>query len=71
MLLDPLEEQLDLPPVAIEFCNHYWIDSQGIGEEYELLLVLLIQVDDSSDLVRIPLHRQLTGHIADSVRLDT
>ena len=67
MLLDLLEEQLDLPPVMIEFHNHYWTDSQGIGEEYELLLALFIQVDDSTDLVRVLLHRQLTGHIADCV----
>ena len=71
MLLDPLEEQLDLPPVAIEFRNHYWADCHRIREEYELLLAVLVQVYDSADLVRIPLHRQLTGHIADSVRLDT
>ena len=51
----------------IEFCNHYWADSQSIGEEYELLLALFVQVDDSSDLVRVLLHHQLTGHIANSV----
>ena len=67
MLLDPLEEQLDLPPVVIEIRNHYWADSQSIGEEYELLLALFIQVDDSTNLVRVLLHSQLTGHIADRV----
>ena len=61
MLLDPLEEKFDLPPVMIEFSNHYWTDSQSIGKEYELLLALFVQVDDSTDLVRVLLHRQLTG----------
>ena len=67
MLLDPLEEKLDLPPIVIEFCNNYWTDSQSIGEEYEILLALFVQVDDSTDLVRVLLHRQLTGHVADCV----
>ena len=67
MLLDPLEEQLDLPPVVIEFSNHYWIDSQSIGKEYELLLTLFVQVDVSTYLVRVLLHSQLTGHVADCV----
>jgi len=67
MLLDTLEEKLDLPPVVIELRNHYRIDSQGIGKEYELILALFIQVDDSTDLVRVLLHRQLTGHVADCV----
>ena len=67
MLLDPLEEKFNLPPVVIEFCNHYWTDSQSIGEEYELLPALFFQVDDSTDLVRVLLHRQLTSHVADCV----
>ena len=67
MLLDPLEEKLDLPPVVIELRNYYWTDSQDVGKEYELLLALFIQVDDSTDLVRVLLHRQLTGHLADCV----
>ena len=62
-----IKEQLDLPPVVIEFSILYWTDSQSIGDDYELLLALLILVDDSTDLVRILLHRQLTGHIADCV----
>ena len=28
-----IKEKLDLPPVVIEFSNHYWIDSQSIGKE--------------------------------------
>ena len=67
MLLDPLEEKLDLPPVVIEFSNHYWADSQSIGKEYELLLALFVQVDDSTDLVRVLLHRQLTSHVANRI----
>ena len=35
-----IKEKLDLPPVVIEFSNHYWTDSQSIGKEYELLLAL-------------------------------
>ena len=56
-----IKEKLDLPPVMIELSNHYWTDSQSIGKEYELLLALFVQVDDSTDLVRVLLHRQLTG----------
>ena len=67
MLLDSLEEKLDLPSVVIEFRNHYWADSQSIGKEYELLLALFVQVDDSTDLVRVLLHRQLTGHVANRI----
>ena len=43
----------------------------SVGEEYELLLALFIQADNSADLVWILLHRQLSGHIAYSIRLDT
>ena len=67
MLLDPLEEKLNLPPIVIEFRDHYWLNSQSICEEYELLFALFVQVEDSTDLVRELLHRQLTGHVADSV----
>ena len=62
-----IKEQLDLPPVVIEFSNHYWADSQSIGKEYELLLALFVQVDDSTDLVGVLLHLQLTGHVADRI----
>lgn len=51
--------------------NHYRADSQSIGKEYKLLLAVLIKVDYSTDLVWILLHCQLTGHIADSIRLDS
>ena len=40
-----IKEKLDLPPVVIEFSNHYWTDSQSIGKEYELLLALFVQPD--------------------------
>ena len=62
-----IKEKLDLPPVVIEFSNHYWTDSQSIGKEYELLLALFVEVDDSSDLVRVLLHRQLTSHVANRI----
>ena len=71
MLLDLLEEKLNLPPVVIEFSNHYWTDSQSIGKEYELLLALFVRVDDSTYLVGVLLHRQLTGHVTDRIRQDT
>ena len=62
-----IKEKLDLPPVMIGLSNHYWTDSQSIGKEYELLLALFVQVDDSTYLVRVLLHRQLTGHVADRI----
>ena len=40
-----IKEKLNLPPVVIEFRNHYWTDSQSIGKEYELLLALFVQPD--------------------------
>lgn len=67
MLLNPFEEKLDLPPVMIQFSNHYRTDSQSIGKEYKLLLAVLIKVDDSTDLVRILRHCQLTCHIVDRI----
>lgn len=62
-----IKEKLNLPSVVIEFRNHYWADSQSIGKEYELLFALFVQVDDSTDLVRVLLHRQLTGHVANRI----
>ena len=32
----------------LTFGNHYRTDSQSVGEEYKLLLVVIIKVDDST-----------------------
>ena len=37
VLLDPLEEELDLPPVTIELCNGERRDGEMIGQEIERL----------------------------------
>ena len=67
MLLQPLEKQLDLPPVMVQFSDHHRADiqpfilSEGVRKEDKLPLVLLVPVDDSSDLVGILSHGQLTS----------
>ena len=67
MLLEPLEKQLDLPSLMIEFSNKHRTDIQCISEEYELTFVLFIPVLDASDLVRILRLGELAIHVTDSV----
>jgi hypothetical protein len=74
MLLQPIEEQFDLPPVMVQFSDHQMTDIQpfvlgeGVREEDELPLVLLVPLNDSTDLVGVLSHGQLTIHIADCIR---
>ena len=70
MLLDPLEKELGLPSLMIEFCNHYRTDVQCISEEYELSFVLFIPVFDAPDLVMVLLSGELAIHVTDSVGQD-
>lgn len=51
----------------IQFCNRHRVDSEYICKEYELPFALIVPIDDSADLVRILLHSQLAGHIADRI----
>ena len=71
-----IKKQLNLPPVMVQFSDHHGADIQpfilgeGVREEDELPLVLLVPVDDSSDLVGIFPTGQLAIHVADCIRQD-
>ena len=55
MLLQPLEEELYLPPVLIEVGNLKRGQMEGIGEERELTsLLLIIELDQSELLLVLP-----------------
>ena len=65
MLLLPLEEQLYLPSVVIQFRHIQGIDVQSIGKEDELPSGFGVEVYDSPYLFRILAHGQLSVHISD------
>ena len=67
MLLQPLEEQLDLPAIVVELCNHHRADIQRVSEEDELPLLLFIPVDDAPDLLRVFEAGLLTVHVPDGI----
>ena len=71
MLLQPLEEQLNLPSVMIELCDHHWADIQRVSEENALPLLLFVSVDDAPDLLRIPEAGLLAVHVSDGIGQDT
>ena len=70
MLLQPLEEQLDLPAIAVEFCNHHRADIQRISEEDELPLLLFVPVDDAPDLLGVFEAGLLAVHVPDGIGQD-
>ena len=52
MLLQPLEEELYLPPVLVEIGNLKRRQVEGIGKERELTsLLLIIELDQSESLL--------------------
>ena len=54
MLLDPLEEQLDLPALAVEFCNSQWIfNRKVVGQEAIDLSCLKVLIHNKPQRVRI------------------
>ena len=67
MLLQPLEEQFDLPPVVIQFRHFQRADVQGIGKEDELPAGFGVKVYDSPYLFRILAHCQLSVHVSDCI----
>ena len=67
MLLQPLEEQFDLPPVVIQLCHFQRADVQGIGKEDELPAGFGVEVYDSPYLFRILAHGQLSVHVSDGI----
>ena len=71
MLLQPLEEQLNLPSVMIELCDHHWADIQRVSEENELPLLLFVPVGDAPDFLWILEAGLLAVHVPDGVRSDT
>jgi len=70
--LDPLEEELDLPPVTIELCNGGRRDGEVVGQEIERLVRACIVVPDTPERLRIVLatlrvgqrHRLVATHPA-------
>ena len=67
MLPEPLEKELNLPPLMIQICHHHRTDIQSVSEEDELSLVHIVPADDPSYLVRILRGSQLTVHVSDSI----
>ena len=57
MLLQPLEEQLDLPAVLVELCDQQGFETYGIGQEHELAFLLLVPVPDESHPFRVVFRR--------------
>lgn len=64
MLLQPLEEQFDLPPVVIQLCHFQRADVQGIGKEDEFPVEFGVKVYDSPYLFRILAHGQQSIHVS-------
>src|SRR5262249_44550942 len=48
MLLDPFEEQLDLPPAFVDSCNRQCWESEIVGQEDESPIVLGVVVCDAT-----------------------
>ena len=67
MLLQPLEEQLDLPAIVVEFCNHHWADIQRVGEEDKLPLLLFVPVNNAPDFLGVLEAGLLAVHVPDGI----
>ena len=68
VLLDPLEEEFYLPAVFVEVCYSYRLDTQCVGEEYELSVGFFVQIDDPADSVGIFLPGLHSVHMAYGIR---
>ena len=67
MLLGPLEEQLYLPSVVIQFSHLQRPDIQSIGKEDELPAGFGVEINDSPYLLRVLAHDQLSVHVSDGI----
>lgn len=70
MLLQPLEEQLDLPAIVVELCDHHRADIPRVSKENELPLLLFVPVDDAPDLLGVLEAGPLAVHVSDRVGQD-
>jgi hypothetical protein len=50
VLLDPFEEQLDLPTAAIQLRDRQWWQGEVVGQKDESLLLLRIEVTNAAQL---------------------
>jgi len=55
MLLDPFEEELDLPPTAIQLGNGQCRQGEVVGQEYQTPVVVLVEESDPAKLLRVVL----------------
>ena len=70
MQLQPLEKQLDLPPVLVELCYGFCADIQRICEEDQLSSGLFVPVDDAPEFSRILLSSHGVVHMTPGVGKD-
>ena len=72
MLLDPFEEQFDLPALSIQFCNQFGFESKVVGQKHNAFAGLVLD-HHAAQRDRIILagieNRQYTGLVANDVRL--
>ncbi len=82
MLLDPLEEQLNLPPTPVQLGDGQWRKFHVIGEKHQFLVALRVAVTDSAQKLRVavlgvgagqsdPLVTDQAGGAVHRVRVDT
>jgi hypothetical protein len=64
VLLDPLEEQLDLPAQAVQLRDRERQKREVVREEVELLAGLRISIGDAAQMIRIVLNRRGAGEAA-------
>jgi hypothetical protein len=53
VLLNPLEEDLDLPTGLVELSDRFWSEREVVGQKYESLVCCRISEGDSAKLFRI------------------
>ena len=69
MLLDPLEEQFDLPPLSVEVGDHSGLEREVVGQKSYALAILVFD-DDPTQSVGIILAGVVNGQNADLVADD-
>jgi len=61
MLLDPLEEQLDLPSGLVELANGQRRERQVVGQQDQVFLTDRVAINDPPQLFRVELRGQGAG----------
>ena len=70
VLFQPLEEQLYLPAVLVEFRNQQGFKAYGVGQEHELTSLLLVPVPDEPHPFRIVFRRVVPCQLYLGIRED-